>query len=132
MNWSKNTIDIFLFIFLKSRSPFLQESCFEHGFCRVLDEKNWLMAKVRETKRVRSNLSHPESSRLVFFIKLIDPPDSDGEPWVNLTVEISGFFHLLFCQNERFLSFLSLYIFEERVFIFQFLNDKMHIYVKLL
>ena len=28
--------------------------------------------------------------------------------------EISGFCLFLFCQNERFLSFLSLYIFEER------------------
>ena len=37
---------------------------------------------------------------------------------------------LSFCQNERFLSFLSLYIFEVTVFIFQFLNDKMHNYVK--
>ena len=44
--------------------------------------------------------------------------------------EISGFCLLSFCQNERFLSFLSLYIFEESVFIFQFLNDKMHNYVK--
>ena len=44
--------------------------------------------------------------------------------------EISGFCLLLFCQNERFLSFLSLYIFEESVFIFQVLNDKMNNYVK--
>ena len=43
--------------------------------------------------------------------------------------EISGFCLLSFCQNERFLSFLSLYIFEESVFIFQFLNDKIHNYV---
>ena len=44
--------------------------------------------------------------------------------------EISGFCLLSFCQNERFLSFLSLYIFEESAFVFQFLNDKMHNYVK--
>ena len=31
---------------------------------------------------------------------------------------------------EKFLNFLSLYIFEESVFIFQFLDDKMHNYVK--
>jgi hypothetical protein len=43
--------------------------------------------------------------------------------------EISGICLLSFCQNERFLSFLSLYIFEENVFIFQFLNDKIHSYV---
>ena len=43
--------------------------------------------------------------------------------------EISGFCLLSYCQNERFLSFLSLYIFEESVFIFQFLNDKIHSYV---
>ena len=43
--------------------------------------------------------------------------------------EISGFCLLLFCQNKRFHSFLSLYIFEESVFIFQFLSDKMHNYV---
>ena len=43
--------------------------------------------------------------------------------------EISSFCLLSFCQNERFLSFLSLYVFEESVFIFQFLNDKMHNYV---
>ena len=37
-----------------------------------------------------------------------------------------------FCQQEnlRILSFLSLYTFLECVFIFQFLNDKMHNYVK--
>ena len=39
--------------------------------------------------------------------------------------EIFGFGLLSFCQNERFLSFLSLCIFEESVFIFQFWNDKM-------
>ena len=44
--------------------------------------------------------------------------------------EIFGFCLLSFCQNERFLSFLSLYNFEESVFIFQFLNVKMHNYVK--
>ena len=44
--------------------------------------------------------------------------------------EIYGFCLLSFCQNERFLSFLSLYIFEKNVFIFQFFNDKMHNYVK--
>ena len=38
--------------------------------------------------------------------------------------EIYGFCLLSFCQNERFLSFLSLYIVEENVFIFQFFNDK--------
>jgi hypothetical protein len=41
--------------------------------------------------------------------------------------EISGF---CLCQNERFLSFFSLYIFVESLFIFQFLNDKMQNYVK--
>ena len=39
--------------------------------------------------------------------------------------EIYGFCLLSFCQNERFLSFLSLYIFEENVFIFQFLNAQL-------
>ena len=43
--------------------------------------------------------------------------------------EIFGFCLLSFCQNERFLSFLSLYIFEESVSIFQFLNDK-HAFLK--
>ena len=43
--------------------------------------------------------------------------------------EIYVFCLLSFCQNERFLSFLRLYIFEESVYIFQFLNDKMHNYV---
>jgi hypothetical protein len=37
-----------------------------------------------------------------------------------------GFSLFWFCQNERFFSFLSLHIFDESVFIFQFLNDKMH------
>ena len=49
----------------------------------------------------------------------------DGKLWC----EISGFCLLSFCQNERFFSLLSLYGFEESVFIFQFLNDKMHNYV---
>ena len=44
--------------------------------------------------------------------------------------EIFGFCLLSFCQNERFHSFLNLYIFEANVFIFQFLNDKMYNYVK--
>ena len=39
--------------------------------------------------------------------------------------EISGFCFLSFRQNEGFLSFLSLYILEESLFIFQFLNDRM-------
>ena len=52
---------------------------------------------------------------------------SRGE--VSLRCEISGFCLLSFCLNERFLSFLSLYIFEESVFIFQVLNDKIHSYV---
>ena len=46
-----------------------------------------------------------------------------------LRCKISGFSLFLFCQNERFLSFLSLYNFEGSVFIFQFLNDKLHNYV---
>ena len=44
--------------------------------------------------------------------------------------EISGFCLLLFCQNER-IQLLSFFIlFEESVFIFQFLSDKIHDYVK--
>ena len=57
-------------LYFEIKVPFVQESCFKHGFCRVLDEKNWLMAKVGETKRVPGNLSHPESSRLVFFYEI--------------------------------------------------------------
>ena len=36
------------------------------------------------------------------------------------------FFSPLVLSNERILSFLSFILFEESVFIFQFLNDKMH------
>ena len=40
------------------------------------------------------------------------------------------FFCLLsFCQNERICFLSSFIFFEESVFIFQFLNDKMHNYV---
>ena len=48
---------------------------------------------------------------------------------MNARCEISGCCLLSFCQNERFLSFLSLYIFEESEFIFQFLYGKMDNYV---
>ena len=55
---------------------------------------------------------------------------SISQQQANLRWEISGFSLFSFCQNERFFSFLSLHIFDESEFIFQFLNDKMHNYVK--
>ena len=55
---------------------------------------------------------------------------SISQQQANLIWEISGFSLFSFCQNETFFSFLSLDIFDESVFIFQFLNDKMHNYVK--
>ena len=57
---------------------------------------------------------------------------SISQQQANLSWEISGFSLLSFCQNERFFSFLSLHIFDESEFIFQFLNDKMHNYVNTL
>ena len=55
---------------------------------------------------------------------------SISQQQANLRWEIYGFSLFSICQNERFFSFLSLHIFDESVFIFQLLNDKMHNYVK--
>ena len=60
------------------------------------------------------------ASKSLVFEKAYDAQALCSPRW-----EISGFSLLSFCQNERFLSFLSLYIFEESVFIFQFLNAKL-------
>ena len=66
------------------------------------------------------------------FIKLYGwpvPNDNYLEPLqstVLTEVENIWFFSpLKIGQNERFLSFLSLYIFEESVFVFQFLNAQL-------
>ena len=57
------------------------------------------------------------ASKSLVFEKAYDAQALCSPRW-----EISGFSLLSFCQNERFLSFLSLYIFVESLFIFQFLN----------
>ena len=75
-----------------------------------------------------NNVKHPNASIQIFLQYLRFLPKFRKAKC--LGCEISVFCLLSFCQNERFLRFPSLYNFEESVFIFQFLNDKMYNYVK--